>query len=229
MTLISPALYLFLMTDWDEFISNEMKKDYFISLSKTLSQENKKYIVYPPKEDIFNAYRCDIKSIKLVVLGQDVYHNFNQAHGLAFSVKKGVPVPPSLRNIYKELHDDIGFEIPTHGCLESWSSQGVFLINSILTVREGQPASHANIGWQEFTDNTIRLINDQDRNIVYLLWGNFARNKKHLITNKKHLILESPHPSPFSAYNGFFGSKHFSKANEFLNKNNIEPIDWIIK
>lgn len=215
---------------WKEFISSEMEKDYFKSISKTLSEESKTHEIYPSKKDIFAAYdSCPIDKIKAVIVGQDCYFNPGQAHGLSFSVPKDKTIPPSLRNIYKELHNDLNIIPPNHGCLTSWAEQGVFLLNSILTVRRGIAGSHGKIGWQKFTDNTIKLINGLDRPIVYLLWGAFARNKKALITNKMHCVLEAGHPSPLNTTGNFTGCKHFSKANEFLVKNGVEPIDWSIE
>lgn len=219
------------MNSWKEFIDSEMKKEYFGNISKFLSEESKQHAIYPPKEDIFNAFTyCEINNVKVVILGQDPYHGKDQAHGLSFSVRPGIPVPPSLKNIYKETKTDLKSEADfSYGCLIRWTDRGVFLLNSILTVRASMPGSHRDCGWQTFTDNTIKVLNDLDRPIVFMLWGAFAKNKKNLLTNKKHLVLEAAHPSPYSAYSGFFGCKHFSKANEFLIKNNIEPINWDIK
>ncbi len=178
--------------------------------------------------DIFNAFKfCPYEDVKVVILGQDPYHGEGQAHGLAFSVKKGVEIPPSLKNIYKELESDIGFEPPAHGCLESWAKQGVFLLNTSLTVRKGQPLSHHGKGWETFTDHVISLLSQREKPMVFLLWGGNARSKKPLIDRSRHLVLEAPHPSPLSAYAGFFGCKHFSKANDFLAKIG-ESVDWHI-
>lgn len=213
---------------WDEFIQAEMQKVYFKDLSKFLIEDAKSHTIYPNKADIFNAFNlCPIDKIKCVILGQDPYHSGN-AHGLSFSVERNFPIPPSLRNIFKELQNNIGTTPPKHGNLTAWSNQGVFLLNSALTVRAGEPGKHIDI-WQPFTDAAISAINALDRPIVFILWGAYARGKKALITNKMHHVIEGAHPSPLSAYNGFFGSKPFYKTNEFLVKNNIEPIDWQIK
>lgn len=207
-----------------------MTKEYFKNINLFLTEESKKYTVYPKKIDSFNAFNvCQLNNVKAVVLGQDPYHSEGQAHGLSFSVQKGIRIPPSLRNIFKELKADLGINPPADGYLQSWAERGVLLLNSILTVRKGLPGSHKDCGWQTFTDNTIKLLNLLDRPIVFILWGAFAKSKKELITNNKHLILEAAHPSPFSAHNGFFGCKHFSKTNEFLIKNDIKPIDWNIR
>lgn len=215
---------------WEDFIQQEMKKDHFVSLSKFLAKESKEHTIYPPKEDIFNAFKyCPLDKVKIVLLGQDCYHSEKQAHGLSFSVKRGIPIPPSLKNIYKELKGDLNIEPPNHGCLEHWASQGVFLLNAILTVRKGEAGSHRNKGWEIFTDNAIKLINEQDRPIAYILWGSFAKSKKPLITSKNAYIQEGNHPSPLSAHTGFFGGKYFSRCNDFLIKNNIEPINWGIE
>ena len=187
-------------------------------------------IIYPPNHLIFNALNTTpLDRVKVVILGQDPYHGPNQAHGLSFSVQKGVDIPPSLVNIYKELHDDLGCTIPNHGCLTKWAEQGVLMLNTVLTVRAHQANSHRGIGWEEFTDAAILALNSQDRPIVFILWGAPAQRKKRMLTNPKHLILEAPHPSPLAAYRGFFGSKPFSQTNAFLEKNGIEPIDWQIE
>lgn len=215
---------------WDDFIKAESEKPYYKQLMDFIAEDSKTHTIYPPHKYLFNAFnRCPLDKVKCVILGQDCYHGEGQAHGLAFSVKQGIAIPPSLRNIYKELHDDLGIETPKHGCLESWAEQGVFLLNSILTVRKGEPASHRDKGWETFTDAAITTINKLDRPIVYLLWGAYAKGKRYIITNERHCVFESSHPSPFSAYDGFFGTKPFSKVNNFLVKNNIEPIDWNIK
>src|SRR5258708_25610538 len=213
--------------NWDQFIESEMKKDYFASISKFMTKDSKEYDIYPPRKDIFNAFKlCPLDSIKLVLCAQDCYHSKEQAHGLAFSVKQGITIPPSLRNIYKEIYDDLGIKPADHGCLERWSKEErIFLLNSILTVRKGQPGSHSKIGWQTFTDNAIKLINGIDRPIVYLLFGSYAKSKKELITNKRHLIIEAGHPSPFSSHL-FFGGRYFSRANNFLTQNGINSINW---
>ena len=192
--------------------------------------EYKKHLVFPPADDVFNAYSLTpLKDVKVVIIGQDPYHNVGQAHGLCFSVRPDVEIPPSLVNIYKELQDDLGCYIPNNGYLVKWAKQGVLLLNTVLTVRAHQANSHRGLGWEEFTDATIRVLNEQDRPIVFILWGSPAQKKKAMLNNPKHLILEAPHPSPLSAYRGFFGSKPFSKTNEFLIQNQLEPIDWQIE
>lgn len=215
---------------WLTPLSGEFKKDYYKKLFATVKEAYTKGQVFPPANDIFNAYHyTDLPDVKVVILGQDPYHNVGQAHGLCFSVQKGVEIPPSLVNIYQELHDDVGCEIPSHGCLTDWAKQGVFLLNTVLTVRAHQANSHQGIGWEQFTDATIRVLNDEDRPIVFMLWGRPAQMKQAMLNNPKHLVLTAPHPSPLSAYRGFFGCKHFSKANEFLVANGVEPIDWQIR
>ena len=213
--------------DWDDLLKDEFQKDYYLEIRKFLKSEYFTKSIFPPMHDIFNALKyTPFENTKVVILGQDPYHEPGQAHGLSFSVKKGVKIPPSLVNIYKELHDDIGMNIPSHGELTSWAKQGVLLLNATLTVRQGQANSHQKIGWATFTDNVIKLLNDSKRPIVFLLWGGNARGKKAYITGKHHLVLESVHPSPLSAYNGFFGCKHFSKANKFLEQSGQVPINW---
>ena len=213
--------------DWDSILENEFKKDYYLKIREFLKAEYSSQVIFPPMFDIFNALRyTSYENTKVVILGQDPYHEFGQAHGLSFSVKKGVKIPPSLVNIYKELKADIGMEIPNHGELTSWARQGVLLLNATLTVRQGLANSHQNIGWSIFTDNIIKVLNESSKPIVFILWGGNARSKKKYITNPNHLIIESAHPSPLSAYNGFFGSRPFSRANEFLSKHEIAPIDW---
>lgn len=215
--------------EWDELLKDEFTKDYYLNLREFLKNEYRTKTIYPNMYDIFNALKfTSYNDVKVVIIGQDPYHGPNQAHGLCFSVKKGVVPPPSLKNIYKELQTDVGFTIPDHGDLTSWAKQGVLLLNATLTVQAGLAASHKGKGWEMFTDNIISLINKREKPVVFLLWGGFARAKKALITNKNHLVLECAHPSPLSAYNGFFGSKHFSKTNEFLKSQNIEPINWQI-
>lgn len=215
--------------DWEPALKAEFAKPYYRELYSKVRAAYSKEVVYPPADEIFQAYHLTaLSDVKVVILGQDPYHEEGQAHGLCFSVKENVAVPPSLVNIYKELHDDIGFEIPRHGYLEKWARQGVLLLNTVLTVRAHAANSHKGYGWEQFTDATIRILNEQDRPIVYLLWGRNARDKKAMLDNPKQLVLEAAHPSPLSAYNGFFGCKHFSKTNEFLRANNIEPIDWQI-
>ena len=216
--------------DWDEILKEEWKKDYYLNLRKNLIHEYKNHTIYPNMYDIFNALKkVPYKDVKVVILGQDPYHGQGQAHGFSFSVQKGVKTPPSLLNIYKELHDDLGLYIPNNGNLIKWADQGVLLLNSTLTVRAHQANSHKDIGWSFLTDNIIKLLNEREKPIVFLLWGKFAQSKESLITNKRHLIIKSAHPSPFAAHRGFFGSKPFSKTNNFLIKNKMSPIDWQIE
>lgn len=216
--------------DWDYLLNEEMHQPYFKRLMHSVDIEYNNFICYPEKENIYKALKLTpFNETKVLILGQDPYHQKGQAMGLAFSVKKGVPLPPSLRNIYKELNNDLGFEIAKHGDLTSWSRQGVLLLNAILTVRENEPLSHRDLGWERLTDKIISLLNNKETPIVFVLWGRFARNKKSLITNKRHLIIENVHPSPLSAYRGFFGSKPFSKINNFLEKNNHKIIDFEIR
>ena len=213
--------------DWDKILENEFKKDYYLKIRNFLKSEYSSYTVFPSMYDIFNALKYTAYSdTRVVILGQDPYHEIGQAHGLSFSVKKGIKIPPSLVNIYKELKSDIGMEIPNHGELTSWANQGVLLLNATLTVKEGQANSHQSIGWSIFTDEIIKKLNDRNEPIVFILWGGNARSKKKYITNSNHLIIESAHPSPLSAYNGFFGSRPFSRANEFLILNGYPPINW---
>jgi uracil-DNA glycosylase len=215
---------------WNQFIRQQAKEPYFGRIIDFLREEAKQHSIFPPHKDTFNAFKhTPLDSVKVVCVGMDPYHSAGQAHGLAFSVPLGVPIPPSLRNIFKELKDDLGIEPPTHGCLIEWAQQGVLLLNAALTVRAGLAGSHQDIGWKIFTDNAIKLLNEQDRPIVYLLWGAFAKSKQALISNERHLVLTAAHPSPLSAYNGFFGCKHFSRANEFLTMNGMEPIDWSLE
>lgn len=216
--------------DWLEPLKPEFSKEYYKKLYYTIMDEYKKHLVFPPADDVFNAYSLTpLKDVKVVIIGQDPYHNVGQAHGLCFSVRPDVEIPPSLVNIYKELQDDLGCYIPNNGYLVKWAKQGVLLLNTVLTVRAHQANSHRGLGWEEFTDATIRVLNEQDRPIVFILWGTPAQKKKAMLNNPKHLILEAPHPSPLSAYRGFFGSKPFSKTNEFLIQNQLEPIDWQIE
>ena len=213
---------------WDEILAEEFKKEYYKKLRLFLIEEYKNYTTYPNMYDIFSAFKLTAyEDIKVVILGQDPYHQRGQAHGLSFSVQKGVKIPPSLVNIFKELKNDIGIEIPNHGCLEEWAKNGVFLLNTALTVREGQPNSHRGKGWETFTDNVISIINEKEAPVVFILWGNNAKEKEKLITNKKHLIIKGTHPSPLSAHHGFFDGKYFSKANDFLGKNGT-GVDWNI-
>lgn len=215
--------------DWLEALKGEFGKEYYKKLFKTVNEEYRTYRIFPPADDVFNAFHLTpLKDVKVVIFGQDPYHGENQAHGLCFSVKPSVEIPPSLVNIYKELHDDLGCTIPSHGYLEKWAKQGVLLLNTVLTVRAHQANSHRGIGWEEFTDAAIKVLNAQDRPIVFILWGRPAQMKKSMLNNPKHLILEAPHPSPLSAYRGFFGSRPFSQANHFLEANGVEPIDWQI-
>lgn len=215
---------------WGEFLNEELKKDYFKKLRTFLINEYKTRTIYPNMYDIFNALHfTDYKDVKAVIIGQDPYHGPSQAHGLSFSVKPGVRIPPSLVNMYKELHDDLGCYIPNNGYLEKWAREGVLLLNASLTVREGQANSHRDIGWRIFTDKIISLLNDRTDPVVFVLWGNYAIGKESLITNDWHYIIKSVHPSPLSASRGFFGSKPFSKTNDFLKSIGKEPIDWQIE
>ena len=213
-----------------EALKGEFRKPYYRALFQKVGEEYQTRKIFPPADDIFNAFHfTPLSQVKVVILGQDPYHNDGQAHGLCFSVKKEVDIPPSLVNIYQELHDDLGCYIPNNGYLEKWARQGVMMLNTVLTVRAHQANSHRGIGWEEFTDAAIRVIAEQDRPIVFLLWGRPAQAKKSMIYNPKHLVLEAPHPSPLSAYRGFFGSRPFSKTNDFLTANNLTPIDWQIE
>ena len=217
--------------DWLLCLQDEFKKPYYKKLYQFVRQEYNTRVVYPPADDIFNAFHfTPLSKVKVLILGQDPYHGEHQAHGLCFSVLPDQPeLPPSLQNIYKELQDDLGCYIPNNGYLKKWADQGVLLLNTILTVRAHQAGSHQGKGWEQFTDAIIQAVNEQDRPIVYLLWGKPAQSKISMLTNPKHLILTAPHPSPLSAYRGFFGCKHFSKTNEFLKEKGIEPIDWQIE
>lgn len=216
--------------DWLQAVGGEFKKPYYAQLYKFIKEEYNTKVIYPPADDIFNAlHLTPLSKVKVLILGQDPYHNEGQAHGLCFSVKPEVDIPPSLENIYKELKDDLGCKIPNNGYLVKWAEQGVLMLNTVLTVRAHQANSHQGRGWEQFTDAIINAVNAQDRPIVYMLWGRPAQSKIPMLTNPKHLILKAPHPSPLSAYRGFFGCKHFSQANEFLRKNGIEPIDWQIE
>lgn len=216
--------------DWDELLKNEFKKEYYLKLREFLIKEYNTKIIYPAKEDIFNALKItSYEDTKVVILGQDPYHGEGQAHGFSFSVKPGTKVPPSLRNIYKELHADLGLDIPNNGHLESWAKQGVLLLNTSLTVIGRSANSHRNRGWEILTDKIIELLNKREEPVVFILWGNNAISKEKLITNERHFIIKSVHPSPLSANRGFFGSKPFSKTNEFLKSIGEKPIDWQIK
>ena len=216
--------------DWKEPLSAEFSKPYYRKLYETIKHEYQTKTVYPSAADLFSAFEyTPLQNVKVVILGQDPYHEPGQAHGLCFSVRPGTAAPPSLENIYKELHDDLGLFVPNNGYLEKWARQGVLLLNTVLTVRAHQANSHQGIGWEQFTDAVIRILNEQDRPIVYMLWGRPAQQKGASLDNPKQLILKAPHPSPLSAYRGFFGCKHFSQANAFLSKNGLEPIDWQIE
>ncbi|PIZ03413.1 MAG: uracil-DNA glycosylase [Gammaproteobacteria bacterium CG_4_10_14_0_8_um_filter_38_16] len=216
------------MQDWEKLLAPEKQKKYFLDILHFLKQERaQKKIIYPKACDTFNAIESTpFSDLKVVIIGQDPYHNPGQAHGLSFSVPKGIAKPPSLINIFKALKSDCGIEIPNHGCLEKWATQGVLLLNSVLTVEQNKPASHAHIGWQQFTDIIIQKTNEHPEQIVYLLWGAYAQKKQILINTQKHIVLTAPHPSPLSAHRGFLSCKHFSKTNEFLKKAGRIPIDW---
>lgn len=212
---------------WDDFLNKEFNEPYFKDLSSFLKKEYETKKIYPSKKEVFSSfYYTDLDKVKVVILGQDPYHQPNQACGLAFAVKKGVALPPSLVNIYKEISDDLNIEMSNDGYLIKWAMQGVMLLNTVLTVEQSKPNSHKGKGWEIFTDHTISYLDKQDRPMVFLLWGNNAKSKEELLTNKKHLILKSAHPSPLSAYHGFFGCKHFSQANNYLAENGCEKIDW---
>ena len=215
---------------WNELLQNEYKQEYYQSLFNFVKSEYREHTVYPPHDKIMNALELTpYDNVKCVILGQDPYHGPNQAMGLSFSVPEGVTIPPSLRNIYLELQNEFGYEPPNHGDLTAWAEDGVLLLNSVLTVRAKSPASHQNKGWEIYTDAVIRAVNNKPTPVVFLLWGNFARSKRALITNPNHLILEAPHPSPFSANRGFFGCNHFKQCNDFLQKQGLVPINWKIK
>lgn len=215
--------------DWDEVLTGEFDKEYYQKLRKFLIQEYKTKVIYPSMHDIFNALKhTAYRDVKVVILGQDPYHGPNQAHGMCFSVQKGIPQPPSLVNIFKEIRDDLGIEPPGHGCLESWADQGVLLLNTALTVRAGQANSHRGMGWEIFTDRIIELLNERAEPMVFMLWGGNAKAKRTRITGKQHLILTASHPSPLSAHSGWFGCRHFSKANSFLEEHGQTGIDWRI-
>lgn len=217
-----------LNNDWDELLAEEFKKEYYLQLRQRLKEEYQTRTVYPPMGDIFNALRyTPYNKVQAVILGQDPYHGPGQAHGLSFSVKKGVPPPPSLQNIYKELESDLGLSIPSHGCLTSWAQNGVLLLNATLTVRAGEANSHRDLGWGQFTDRVISLLNQREEPVVFILWGAFAKKKRELILSPSHLTLTAAHPSPLSAYNGFFGCRVFSKTNQFLERYG-RSVDWQI-
>ena len=216
--------------DWLAPLSGEFKKPYYKKLYETVMSEYQTKEVYPAPDDIFNAFAfTPLANVKVVIFGQDPYHEPGQAHGLCFSVKPDVKIPPSLVNIYQELREDCGCYVPNNGYLKKWADQGVLLLNTVLTVRAHAANTHKNIGWEEFTNAAIRVLNEQDRPIVFILWGKPAQMKKAMLNNPNHLILEAPHPSPLSAYRGFFGSRPFSKTNKFLSSHGIEPIDWQIE
>ena len=213
--------------DWDSILNEEFEKEYFKDIMEFIEEEYSSKTVYPPKEEIFNAFKFTPASkVKVVILGQDPYHEEGQAHGLAFSTPEGRPIPRSLKNIFKEIEDEYNYPIPDSGCLDKWAKQGVFLLNTVLTVCEGEANSHSDCGWQTFTDNVIKALNEQPQPIAFLLWGKQAEKKMELLENPNHLVLVTSHPSPFSARRGFFGCNHFRLANEYLRKNDIEEIDW---
>lgn len=216
--------------DWLEPLTPQFKEEYYKKLYQSVKKEYSTHQVFPPADEIFNAFSyTPLSKVKVVIIGQDPYHNDGQAHGLSFSVRPGVDIPPSLQNIYKELNDDLGLYIPNNGYLKKWADEGVLLLNSVLTVRAHQAASHQGMGWEQFTDAVISILNKQERPIVYMLWGKPAQNKVSKVDNPMHLLLKAPHPSPLSAYRGFLGCKHFSKCNKFLESHDIEPIDWQIE
>lgn len=220
----------FIDNDWLSGIGEEFKKPYYLDLFEFVENEYSHKVVYPNPEDVFNAFHyTPLSKVKVVILGQDPYHNEGQAHGLCFSVKPHVAIPPSLVNIYKELKDDLGCDIPNNGCLKKWADQGVLLLNTVLTVRAHEANSHQGKGWEKFTDAVIEAVNREDRPIVFILWGRPAKMKKSMLNNPKHLILEAPHPSPLSSYRGFFASKPFSKTNNYLKAKGIHTIDWQIE
>lgn len=215
---------------WDKILDDVYHQEYFINIVKYINKAYKERPIFPPKNYILRALSLtDYDDVKVVILGQDPYHGIGEANGLAFSVNNGIKLPPSLNNIYKELHSDLGLDIPNTGDLTCWAKEGVLLLNSVLTVEKDKPASHKNLGWEKFTDAIISKVNEKDTPVVFILWGNFAKSKKNLITNPKHLVIESSHPSPFSCNYGFFGSRPFSRTNEFLKKNNIKEINFIVK
>ena len=215
---------------WDAALASEFKKPYYKQLYTKIKSEYETRVVYPPSEEIFTAFGLtDLDDVKVLILGQDPYHEVGQAHGLSFSVKPGIQIPPSLQNIYKELKDEMGLYIPNNGYLTKWASQGVLMLNTVLTVRSGMANSHKGIGWEQFTDAAIEALNKLDKPIVYMLWGSNAQSKEKMLNNKKQLVLKAPHPSPLSAYRGFFGCNHFIKCNEFLKANGISEIDWQIE
>ena len=214
---------------WREFVEHEAEQPYFRRLMNRIDAERQKFDVYPPREDMFSCFAaCPLDSVKVVIIGQDPYHGPGQAHGMSFSVRPGVKLPPSLQNIFKELVDDVGGEMPTSGYLEPWAKQGVLLMNTAWSVRRGQAGSHADYGWAEFSQHVLQLLNDYDQPLVFILWGAHAQKVGQVVTDPKHLKIATAHPSPFSANRGFFGSKPFSRANDFLVKNNRKPVDWTL-
>lgn len=227
----SPSIEATSPKTWKEVLSNERKEQYFLDLLKFVESERLSgRQIFPPNSEVFNALgTTPFENVKVVILGQDPYHGFGQAHGLCFSVRPPVPPPPSLVNIFKELKSDLGVPIANHGCLEKWAQQGVLLLNAVLTVQEGKPGSHANRGWERFTDAVIRKINDLRPQVVFLLWGSYAQKKASFVDTTRHTVLKAPHPSPLSAHNGFFGCKHFSKANDILVANGQQPINWDLR
>ena len=213
--------------DWDLVLKDEFEKDYFLDIKEFINDEYSTKTIYPPYEEIFNAFKLTpLNNVKVVILGQDPYHESGQAHGLAFSTPEGRPIPRSLKNIFKEINNEYDYPIPESGCLEKWAQQGVFLLNTVLTVEDGNANSHSKCGWQTFTDEVINILNNQDQPIVFMLWGKQAEKKKELITNNNHLVLITSHPSPFSARRGFLGCNHFRLANDFLKQNCKKEIDW---
>ncbi len=219
-----------IQNDWLDVIGEEFEKPYYLQLRSFLAQEYRTKEIFPPADDIFNAFHfTPYQNVKVLLVGQDPYHNIHQAHGLSFSVQPDVPIPPSLQNIYRELHTDLGCKIPNHGYLKKWADQGVLLLNTVLTVRAHQANTHQGLGWEQFTDAVINAVNEIDRPVVIFLWGRPAQKKKSMLNNPKHLVLTAPHPSPLSAFRGFFGSRPFSQANQFLEANGVKPIDWQIE
>lgn len=215
--------------NWQEFIRSEQEKSYFQKMQSILEKRHQEVNVFPPRQEIFSAFKqTPLNQVKVVILGQDPYHQKGQANGLSFSVKKGVALPPSLKNMFKELCDDIGCDMPVHGDLTHWAKQGVLLLNTVLTVEESNANSHKGMGWETFTDATIRVLNEQERPIIFVLWGTHAQKKQKLITNGIHYVITGVHPSPLSSYRGFFGSKPYSKVNELLKVNGLAPIDWVL-
>ena len=214
---------------WDSILAEEFKKEYYLKLRAFLKEEYRTHTVYPDMHDIFNAFKyTDYNDVKVVILGQDPYHEPMQAQGLSFSVPRGVRIPPSLVNIYRELNDDLGVPVPSHGCLREWASEGVLLLNAVLTVRKGKAGSHAGKGWEILTDKVIELLNEREKPMVFILWGAYAQKKAALINERRHCVIKSVHPSPLSAYRGFFGGRYFSRANGFLEIVGQEPVDWTI-